>query len=157
MRILAFAIALATVALPAYAQKAPGAAGKYAVVDAGNNVVNMVDWDGATDYLMPCDPCTFVAFGALQPAQVSQWAARAPVPAAKPRPTPREWLERLSDAKQAAIAAAGAGNGTILLWLLKAAGSPDIDVTSPETIAGVAALVQAGVLTADDQALLLAP
>lgn len=81
----------------------------------------------------------------------------AQVAAAKPKPSPREWLERLSDAKQAAISAAGVGNAAILLWLLKAAGSPVIDVTAAETIAGVGALVQAGVLTADDQTLLLTP
>jgi hypothetical protein len=40
---------------------------------------------------------------------------------------------------------------------MKASGSQTIDVTLPETIDGVTALVAAGVLTADDQAVLLAP
>jgi hypothetical protein len=38
---------------------------------------------------------------------------------------------------------------------MKASGSTTIDVTLPETIVGVAALVAAGVLTVDDQAALL--
>jgi hypothetical protein len=93
--------------------------------------------------------------GATNPQLID--AADYVPPVSHDRPTPREWLERLSDAKQAAIAAAGVGNGTILLWLLKAAGTPTIDVTSSETVAGVAALVTAGVLTTADQAVLLAP
>lgn len=72
-------------------------------------------------------------------------------------PTPRAWLERLSPATQAAIAAAGASNPTILLWLLKAAGTPAIDVTASETIAGVGALVTAGIITTTDQTTLLTP
>jgi hypothetical protein len=76
-----------------------------------------------------------------------------------PKPTPRQWLERLPPATQGAITQAAATDttGAILLWLLKAAGTPTIDVTAAETQQGVQALVAAGVLTADDQALLLAP
>lgn len=99
--------------------------------------------EGYSEEELADDNAELVAF--LDPASV-------PVP-----PTPREWLERLSADKQAAIAAAGVGNGTILLWLLKAAGTPSIDVTNPETIAGVAALVAAGVLTTGDQTILLTP
>lgn len=78
-------------------------------------------------------------------------------PAPPTPPSPRAWLERLSPQKQAAVAAGGIANAQILLWLLKASGSTTIDVTLQETKDGVAALVAAGVFTADDQALLLAP
>jgi hypothetical protein len=44
----------------------------------------------------------------------------------------------------------------VLLWLLKAAGATTIDVTLQETIDGVGALVAASILSADDQAVLLA-
>jgi hypothetical protein len=64
-------------------------------------------------------------------------------------PSPREWLERLSADKQAAISAAAVANPAILLWLLKAAGTPQIDVTAT-------ALVSVGVLTSADQTVLLA-
>jgi hypothetical protein len=95
----------------------------------------------------------------LSEADLAQLAIDAATPLSfpSPAPSPREWLERLSADKQAAIAAAGVGNGTILLWLLKAAGSPSIDITNAETIAGVAALVAAGVITTADQTILLTP
>jgi hypothetical protein len=41
------------------------------------------------------------------------------------------------------------GNDEMFLWFMKASGSTTIDVTLPETIAGVAALVAAGVLSAE--------
>jgi hypothetical protein len=74
-----------------------------------------------------------------------------------PMPSPREWLERLAPATQQAVSQAALANPAILLWLLKASGSSQIDVTLPETVNGVGALVTAGVLTAADQATLLAP
>lgn len=88
-------------------------------------------------------------------AQLAIDAAAPPSPAIQPNP--RQWLERLTADKQAAIAAAGVGNAAILLWLLKAAGSPAIDVTSADTIAGVGALVTAGIITTADQSILLEP
>lgn len=59
--------------------KSPGTSGRYAVVDKDANVVNMVDWDGVTDYIMPCQPCTFVPFAKLTKDQSASWTARAPV------------------------------------------------------------------------------
>lgn len=79
------------------------------------------------------------------------------VPAAPSPPTPRQWLERLSSAKQTAIATAAATTPAILLWVMKATGSQSIDVTLQETKDGVAALVAAGVLDSTDHATLLAP
>ena len=84
--------------------------------------------------------------------RIATFLAPKPLP-----PSPRAWLERLTPSTQAAIAAAGASNPAILLWLLKAAGSPAIDVTAAETIQGVGALVAAGVITAADQTTLLTP
>jgi hypothetical protein len=72
-------------------------------------------------------------------------------------PTPRQWLERLSSATQSAIATGAAGNASILLWLLKAAGNPSIDVTLQDTRDGVAALEGAGLITSAEAATLLAP
>jgi len=79
-----------------------------------------------------------------------------PVVAPVVRPSPREWLERLPKPKQAAIFQAAVGNADLLGWLFKASGtSTGIDVTAEETIEGVGALVAAGVLTLDDQTILL--
>lgn len=72
-------------------------------------------------------------------------------------PSPRAWLERLSPTTETAIFDAARGNTAILQWLFKAAGNPTIDVTAPETITGVAALVAVGLITTAEQTALLAP
>jgi hypothetical protein len=82
--------------------------------------------------------------------------APAPVTPKAP-PTPRQWLERLAPATESTIFAAAMGNAAILQWLFKAAGNPTIDVTAAETISGVEAMAAAGLITAQDQATLLAP
>lgn len=83
------------------------------------------------------------------------------LPAPPPvQPSPRQWLERLAPATQAAItrAAVADATGALLLWLMKAAGNgAPIDVAAQETKDGVAALAAAGVITAADAATLLAP
>src|SRR5438105_11090047 len=59
-----------------------------------------------------------------------------PMPTPPPfSPTPRQWFERLTPATQGAITKAAASDvtGGLLLWLLKAAGTPAIDVTAAET------------------------
>lgn len=76
----------------------------------------------------------------------------------KPRPTPREWLERLSPATELALETAALASAQVSLWLRKATGASNgIDVTLQETKDGVAAMVAAGLLTAADATLLLAP
>lgn len=80
-----------------------------------------------------------------------------PPPASYVPPTPRQWLERLSPATQAAIASGATANPAVLLWVLKATGNPSIDVAAAETIAGVGALEAAGIITTEEQMALLAP
>lgn len=119
--------------------------------EAGEEVIDLPPEGSIEVDTAPADGRQVWQFGA-------GWsAAPAPPVAAPTPPSPREWLERLSSAKQAAIATAGMSNAQTYLWLMKAMGSASIDVTLPETIAGVAAFVAAGVLDAADQALLLAP
>lgn len=81
--------------------------------------------------------------------------------AAQSKPSPvdaRLWIERLPPAKRQAIWTAALANPAILGWLFLASGAQaGIDLTNPDTIAGVAALVAAGILTPADQAVLLAP
>lgn len=122
--------------------------------------------DGQGNYLGGFDGAT-PPDGAIEvpeaPTDARQiWAGNAwgAVPPAIPvPPTPREWLERLSPATQATITAAAAkdASGALLLWLLKASGNPTIDVTAAETVAGVQALAAMGIITAAEQAALLAP
>ena len=74
-----------------------------------------------------------------------------------PKPTPREWLERLSMATQLALETAALSSAQVALWLRKATGAGSIDVTMPETQQGVAAMVAAGLLTPAEQTTLLTP
>lgn len=69
--------ALLLFALPALAQTPPGTPGVYGVIDVNGTIQNMVNWDGATPYTMPCQPCTFTPFSQLTSAQQQAWAARS--------------------------------------------------------------------------------
>lgn len=70
--------------------------------------------------------------------------------------TPLAFMQRLPAAKQAAIADAALKSPAILLLLLRLAGAQMVDLDDPETVAGVAALRAAGLLTADEAAAVLA-
>lgn len=73
-------------------------------------------------------------------------------------PTPRAWLERLSPTTQLALETAALSNAQVALWLRKATGASDgIDVTLQETKDGVAAMQAAGLISAEEAAVLLAP
>ena|SRR5581483_6773867 len=122
----------------------------YALLDANSNVTALY-----TGVPVP-DPGV-VPIADDDPRIAAFQAAREA--ALKPKPSPREWLERLAPTTQAAITKAAASDttGAMLLWLLKAAGNPTIDVTNPETQQGVATLVATGIITQADQATLLAP
>lgn len=123
-------------------------------VHRSNGPGTPISWAGHYDQPGYADEALDDATDAELQAFLAAAMAVKPVP-----PTPRVWLERLSPATQAAITSAAAKDtsGALLLWLLKASGNPVIDVTAPETIAGVAALVSIGIITAQDQAALLAP
>jgi hypothetical protein len=116
-----------------------------AVIDANSRVVNVIMADPAEDAVADH---TLVA---------SDTAAIGDHYDGTTFATPRVWLERLPADKQTAISQAALGNAAVLLLLLKAAGSATIDVSAAETVAGVNALVTAGVITSDDAAILLAP
>lgn len=74
-----------------------------------------------------------------------------PAPAAAAAPTlltPLAFMARLTAAEQTAIATAGQSNASVLLFLLEVAGASYVSATDPRTIAGVNAIVAAGLLTA---------
>jgi hypothetical protein len=89
-------------------------------------------------------------------SEIVAYLAAAQAPPYVP-PTPRQWLERLSPTTQLSLETAALTNAQVSLWLRKATGNPSIDVTLPETATGVAAMVSAGLLSTDEQSVLLTP
>ena len=85
------------------------------------------------------------------------WAGGTPPTQAAQSPTPQEWLERLSPVTQVAIVTGGLANAGIMLWLLKAAGNPSINVENSETVQGVEAMLAAGLISQAESEVLLAP
>lgn len=110
---------------------------------------------------VPADPHNtdwqaYQAWLAAGNAPLSADPLPAPVP---PKPTPREWLERLLSDRQQVVVDAMLGNpGAGRLWIVRALGTGSIDVTDPETIQGVNAMRAAGILISDaERDALLAP
>src|SRR5690242_13102711 len=102
----------------------------FAVLDANENIVSLY-----TGVPVPDPGVTLLADD--DPRIAAFQAARAA--AQKPKPTPLQWLRRLTMAKQQAIFAAAASNPVLLGWLFEADGAGGgIDVTDPTTQAGVA-------------------
>ncbi len=130
---------------------------------ASNNGLTIVWHDPAEDYQLKAGEVSFdhwpsdAELAAAFPGHAAALAAQQA--AMKPPPTPRQWLERLAPATQAAISKAALADpsGQMLLWLLRAAGNPTIDVTAAETQQGVAALAGSGVISAQEAATLLQP
>jgi hypothetical protein len=69
------------------------------------------------------------------------------------KPAPRwsflEFMERFTQAEQEAIAGAAMVNVQVKLWYDKAVGAKEIIADEPRTVSGMAALVAAGLLTAE--------
>lgn len=120
---------------------------------------------GITDLRFAWDEYGNITFDPRVPAEVidaveSVYEAHDPTRklAIVPAPlTPRQWLDRLTTDKQAAIFAAAATNAQLLGLVIYATGGPTLDPTDPRTAQGVNAFVASGVLTQEDGALLLAP
>lgn len=86
--------------------------------------------------------------------------AAPPAPPAPPpvtTMTPLVFMARFTDAETTAIHTAAMGNAALFGWLLQCAAATDVDLTDPRTKAGLDALVSAGLLTAEREAVILAP
>lgn len=88
------------------------------------------------------------------------WTITAPVVPPLPIPTTMDaagFISRFTTPEKLAIIAAAQAQPTILLWLTTLLAAPIVDLTHAETIAGVGALVTAGLLTPDRQTVILTP
>ena len=82
----------------------------------------------------------------------------APAPAAKPtRISPLAFIGRFTPAEQASIAQAAMANAQLFLWFNKLTAAQEVDLGDQETKDGLAALVSAGLLSADRAAAVLLP
>lgn len=85
-------------------------------------------------------------------------AISTPAPTAPAPSTTVTYLEfeaLFTPAEQTAIMTAATSNPTLLQWLLRAAGSGSIDLSLPETKAGLDMLVSASLITADRETAIL--
>jgi hypothetical protein len=90
-------------------------------------------------------------------AVIARLAAAQPVAALIPvQLTPLQFVALFTPAEQQAIAQAALANAAVFLWFSKAMGATYIVLSDPQTVAGLAALVAAGLLTAARQAQVLA-
>ena len=70
--------------------------------------------------------------------------------------SPRNFMARFTTAESAAIATAAQTNASVLTFMLQVSAADYINVTDPRTIAGVNALVTAGLLTSSRAPVILA-
>lgn len=94
----------------------------------------------------------------LTDAELAAIAAMPPEPARRRVVTPLAFMERLTQSERIAIrtAARAAGGEALDDWLDMLRAAQDVDLDDPRTVAGVAAVVAAGLLTAERGAALLA-
>jgi hypothetical protein len=131
--------ALLLASAPAFAQAQTDAYGRPVTCSGAGPVTCSVD--GAT-VTAPTIAAAITTLNGMAPASY--------VPPAPPPSTtiaPLDFMARLTPAEQTAIATASQSNAQILLFLLKLSGATQVDVTDPLTIAGVNAMVGAGLLT----------
>ena len=81
----------------------------------------------------------------LTPEEIAQFTPPPPPPA--PRWTSLQFIERFTDSEQLAIVTAAASVPALRLWYDKAMAADEIVADDPRTIAGVQALVTAGLIT----------
>lgn len=96
----------------------------------------------------------FVAILADQAITVAPYAPPA-APSLR-KITPRAFMLRLPAPVQEAVAAATVQSPSLHRWVLELVASREVDLDMPETQAGVAAMVQAGLLTQAQATALLA-
>lgn len=77
----------------------------------------------------------------------SEFSNPPPGPAPAPRWSSLQFIERFTEAEQIAIVTAAAASPALRLWYDKAMAADEIIADDPRTVAGLQALVDAGMLT----------
>jgi hypothetical protein len=106
-----------------------------------------MQWDGQVGYAETATGLVHKDLADFQP-WLDAWTAVGPSPL--PPPTvisPLAFIERFTGAERAAIRAAAAVNNDVADWIDRARFSREIDLASVLTVQGMAALVDAGLLT----------
>ena len=138
------------------------AARTYAVIGSGGVVVDVLVTSHSIVGAFPAS-VTVVDVTAVTPQPAKGWAYTgavfvSPAPVVPPAPTltPLEFMALLTPAEETAIATAALQNAAVLLWLVKTSGASYVSLGDPATVAGVDAMVTAGLLTAARAAQILA-
>lgn len=129
---------------------------KYRRADGTFVIALDVPGRGVLDYHVTRDDPLFPAAAAA-----SEGVGLADEPQPEPLPPDRRitvlaFMDRLTRQKQGAVVGAALASPAVMLWLLRLAGASFVDLDAPETAEGVAALLGAGVITADDAVALVA-
>ena len=138
------------------------AAHTYAVIGSGGVVVDVLVTTHSVAGAFPAS-VTVVDVTSVTPQPVRGWTYTgavfvAPAPVVPPPVTltPLMFMALLTPAEETAIATAALQNASVLLWLVKTSGASYVSLGDPATIAGVDAMVAAGLITAARAAQILA-
>ena len=119
----------------------------YKYTDTTNTVVHVIDEDGISRVSM-------LASALLEGTEVLP--ADPPPPAPPKQFTSLEFLDLFTEAEQLAVATAAMQSAQVKLWYDRTLAAMFITIADPRTEAGLAALVQAGLLTAERKEQILA-
>ena len=138
------------------------AARTYAVIGSSGVVVDVLVTSHSIVGAFPAS-VTVVDVTAVTPQPARGWTYTgavfvAPAPVVPPPVTltPLQFMGLLTAAEETAIATAALQNASVLLWLVKTSGASYVSLGDQATIAGVNAMVAAGLLTAARAAQILA-
>jgi hypothetical protein len=137
-------LAALLIASPASAQTLTDSFGT-TITKAGN-----VYTRGGVSVNAPSDAVALNTFNAMAP---DGW-----VPPSRPPPTSissSDFIKRLTPAERLAIATAGQSNAQILVWLTQLGAATTVIMSDPDLLAGVQAMVSAGLLTSQRAAQIL--
>lgn len=121
---------------------------RYALVDANGVTQNIILWDGVTSFVPP------PGLTAVPEAQAQPFSLTPIQPSVI---TKSAFLARFTSAEMTLISGAARANDTVNVWLITAQAAEAIDLTNPETKAGLDALVAAGLITGARETQILTP